>query len=53
MALRFVLTLLALIVGAIVLAMAGQYLLSAVLFILFGLLGIGLLYWSRDTGKTK
>ena len=53
MALRFVLTLLALIVGAIVLAMAGQYLLSAILFILFGLLGIGLLYWSRDTGKTK
>jgi len=51
MALRFVLTLLALIIGAIVLAVARQYVLSAILFILFGLLGIGLMYWSRDKGK--
>ena len=51
MALRFVLTLLALIIGAIVLAVAGQYVLSAILLILFGLLGIGLMNWSRDKGK--
>jgi hypothetical protein len=48
MALRFALTLLALMVGAIVLAVVGQYVLSAIMLILFGLLGVGILYWSRD-----
>ncbi len=48
MAIRFVLTLLALMIGAIFLAVVGQYVLSAILLILFGLLGIGMFYWSKD-----
>lgn len=48
MALRFVLTLLILAIAAIILAAVGQWVLSILMLVVFLLLAVGFIYWSRD-----
>jgi hypothetical protein len=48
MALRFVLTLLILVIAAIFLAVVGQWVLSILMAVFFVLLAAGFIYWSRD-----